>query len=512
MAEDSGRDGLADLTARVRADLDLLNWRRRPDWVVPSRHPTGAHVHDVAIVGAGHAGLTAAFGLIRAQIGNVVVIDRNPPGRAGPWATFARMRTLRTLKENTGPDLGMPSLTPRAWFEAVHGAEAFARMERMPKDDYQAYLDWYRTVLDLPVRHDTEVMAIEPEDAGDAGTLLRLRTRGSGGAAATVLAREVVLATGIEGNGAWSVPAMVRDGLPRERWVHSAEIYDAGRFAGRRVAVLGGGTSAFDHAGVALEAGAATVDQYVRRASLPRVNAWRWADGTHVLGHYAAFTDLEKWRAVRHIFAVHQPPPQETWERCAVHANWRLHLGAGWRACRLAGDEIEIETMAGERRRHDAVIVAAGNSVDLAARPELAAVAAVAARWRDRFVPPPGEESDYLAGHPYLADDYAFTERVPGTAPWLARVRNFTFGTMVSLGGSGSSLNALRVSVPRLVEAVGRSLFRADRETHYRSVFAQTREELAAAIPGETIPPLPPAPDCPGVSGVTGPGPARRDD
>jgi len=494
MVAGGGRDGLAALTARVRADLDLLNWRRRPGWVVPRRHADGTALLDVVVIGAGHAGLTAAFGLIRAQIDNILVIDRNPAGRAGPWSTFARMRTLRTLKENTGPDLGIPSLTPRAWFEAVHGAEAFARMERMPKDDYQAYLDWYREILDLPVRHDTAVIAIEPERATDADAPIRLRVRGADGTTGTLHAREIVLATGLEGNGDWLVPALVRDSLPRDRWVHSAEAYDAGRFAGQRVAVLGGGTSAFDHAGAALEAGAASVDQYVRRRSLPRVNAWRWADGTHVLGHFAAFTDLEKWRAVRHVFAVHQPPPQETWERCAVHANWHLHLGAGWKRCGLSGGEIEIETETGDRRRHDAVIVAIGASMDLAARPELAAIARDAALWRDRFAPPPGEESDYLAAHPYLADDYAFTERVPGAAPWLAHVRNFTFGTMVSLGGSGSSLNALRVSVPKLVDAVGRSLFRAERQAHYRAAFAQTREELEAEIPGEIVPPLPVAP------------------
>lgn len=258
--------------------------------------------------------------------------------------------------------------------------------------------------------------------------------------------------------------------------------------------MLGGGTSAFDHVGAVLEAGAASVDQYVRRRSIPRVNAWRWADGTHVLGHLGAFTDLQKWRAVRHIFAVHQPPPQETWERCAVHPNWRLHLAAGRKSCRMVGDEIEIETAAGERRRHDAVIVSVDAAMDLAARPELAAIAHDAALWRYRFTPPLGEENDYLAAHPYLADDYAFTERVPGTAPWLAHVRNFTFGTMVSLGGSGSSLNALRVSVPKLVDAVGSALFGADREAHYRAAFAQTCEELVADIPGEVIPPLPAAP------------------
>lgn len=33
------------------------------------------------------------------------------PGKEGPWATYARMVTLRTPKHLTGLDYGMPSLT-----------------------------------------------------------------------------------------------------------------------------------------------------------------------------------------------------------------------------------------------------------------------------------------------------------------------------------------------------------------------------------------------------------------
>jgi cation diffusion facilitator CzcD-associated flavoprotein CzcO len=39
---------------------------------------------DVLIVGAGQAGIAAAFGLLREQITNVVLVDRCDPGREGP--------------------------------------------------------------------------------------------------------------------------------------------------------------------------------------------------------------------------------------------------------------------------------------------------------------------------------------------------------------------------------------------------------------------------------------------
>lgn len=46
---------------------------------------------------------------------------------------------------------------------------------------------------------------------------------------------------------------------------------------GKRVAVLGGGASAFDNAQHALGAGAGEVHVFVRRPQLPRINPIRWA-------------------------------------------------------------------------------------------------------------------------------------------------------------------------------------------------------------------------------------------
>ena len=79
---------------------------------------------DVAIVGAGQGGLGTAFGLLRERISNIQVFDRNHQGLEGPWVTFARMITLRTPKHITGPDYGVASLTPRAWYEAKYGVAA----------------------------------------------------------------------------------------------------------------------------------------------------------------------------------------------------------------------------------------------------------------------------------------------------------------------------------------------------------------------------------------------------
>lgn len=101
--------GLDALAAEARAQLELLSYPRHA-WVPEN----GEGVLDVAIIGAGQTGLVTAFGLLRERVQRVRIFDAAPAGGAGVWTTFARMKTLRTPKHVTGPDLGIPALTPRA--------------------------------------------------------------------------------------------------------------------------------------------------------------------------------------------------------------------------------------------------------------------------------------------------------------------------------------------------------------------------------------------------------------
>ena len=94
------------LSDRVRRELTYLSYPSR-EWVIP-RYRDGARVLDVLIVGGGQAGLATAFCLKLEQITNIRIVDRNPRGFEGPWRRFARMPELRTPKEVTGMDLGIP--------------------------------------------------------------------------------------------------------------------------------------------------------------------------------------------------------------------------------------------------------------------------------------------------------------------------------------------------------------------------------------------------------------------
>ncbi|MGK9797804.1 FAD/NAD(P)-binding protein, partial [Salmonella enterica subsp. enterica] len=76
------------------------------------------------------------------------IFDRAPAGFEGPWATTARMETLRSPKQLTGPALGLPALTFRAWYEAQFGTAAWDALDKIPRLQWMDYLRWYRRVLD----------------------------------------------------------------------------------------------------------------------------------------------------------------------------------------------------------------------------------------------------------------------------------------------------------------------------------------------------------------------------
>jgi hypothetical protein len=111
-------------------------------------------------------------------------------------------------------------------------------------------------------------------------------------------------------------------------------------------------------------------------------------------------------------------------------------------------------------------------------RPELAPIVRHIALWRDRFTPPPGEGSDLLANHPYLGTAFEFTEREPGTAPYLGQLHNFTFGAMPSLGLTGAAIPGTKYGVRRLVDGLARDLFLEDSATYYQDLLGYQVPEL----------------------------------
>jgi cation diffusion facilitator CzcD-associated flavoprotein CzcO len=435
-------------------------------WLRPRAAPDGGEALDVLIVGGGQSGLGVAFGLLRARVTNILVVDRAPRGREGPWLTYARMPSLRSPKDYTGPDLDLPSLTYRSWHEAVFGAAHWRALDLIRREDWAAYLLWVRDTVGVPVRNEVSVVDIAEGGAG----LLAVTLMDSTGETVVRFTRKLVLATGQDGTGCWWMPAFIA-ALPPHLRAHSADPIDFAALRGRRVAVLGAGASAFDNAAMALEAGAARVDLFCRRAEPQVVQPYRWLTFAGFLRHLSDLDDSWRWRFMSKVLGMREGFPQHTYDRCVRHENFVLRSGAPWTGARVVGDAVELATPAG-RFVADYVICGTGVEMDFARRPELRRIADNIARWSDRYDPPEDERDDRLARFPYLAPDYALVPRQPGRSDWMRDIHLFTIASTMSFGPSGSSINAMTTAVPKLANGLTRGLFAADVAGHWASLQA----------------------------------------
>src|SRR3984957_11013640 len=119
--------------------------------------------HNVVLVGGGQTGSALAFALRRAGIGRVSIIDAaEDEDQAGIWLTAARMNLLRTPKSLPGPELGIPALSFQSWYEARHGQDAYAAIDRISRLDWANYISWYRRFLGIEPRYATRLTRIEP--------------------------------------------------------------------------------------------------------------------------------------------------------------------------------------------------------------------------------------------------------------------------------------------------------------------------------------------------------------
>lgn len=458
--------GLAALEARLRQDLAWLELPAKP-WVPPRSHQ-GRPVTDVVVIGGGMCGLVAAAALRLLGIERIRVLDRAPPGQEGPWVTWARMETLRSPKTLTGPALDLPALTFRAWFEAQHGAPAFAALGKIPRSMWMDYLVWYRRVMGIEVENGVAVTLIRP----GPDDLLTLETDGAG----EFLCRRVVLATGRDGLGAPWMPEEAA-ALPEALRAHSSAAIDFAALAGKRVGVVGAGASAMDNAGMALEAGCARLDLFVRRPALPRVNKFTGIGSQGVVHGFAGLPDEWKWKFLDFVFRSQTPPPRESTLRVSRHPHAHLHLSSPIRLLSAEDGVVRLSTPRQDFEL-DFLILATGFRVDLAARPELALLAPHIRFWQDRFAAPEGMENEELATSPDLDPGFAFQEKALGACPALSRVHAFNYPATLSHGKLSGDIPAVSAGAQRLAQAIARAFFVEDRALHFAALQAFETPEL----------------------------------
>lgn len=456
--------GLVILEARLKEDLDFLCYPGK-DWVPPRDGVT-----DVTIIGGGMCGMVAWLALTNGGVRNISVVDRSPEGLEGPWLTYARMETLRSPKQLTGPAFGHGALTFQAWYRAQFGAEGWEKLDKIPRPMWMDYLRWYRQALSIPVENGVSVDMVEPE-----GDLLRLHL--SGAAGDSVLTRKLVFATGRDGTGKQNIPGFV-DGLPKRFWAHSSDAIDFPALKGKRVAVIGVGASAVDNAAEALEHGAAEVRHLIRRAEMPRINKMMGIGSFGFTAGFAELPDEWRWRFMQYSFATQTPPPHGSTLRVSRHENAYFHFGKAVQSIREVNGAVTIGFADGGSHVADFVILGTGFTVDPLARTEFGETAENILLWQDVYAPPKEESSTDLGRFPYLNADFTFREKVPGTAPWLGNVYCFNYGASASLGKVSGDIPGVSEGAEWLARAIAARLYAEDVDLHWQSMLDYRTPEL----------------------------------
>jgi cation diffusion facilitator CzcD-associated flavoprotein CzcO len=465
---DLGLQGLAALEARFREDLSRLELPAKP-WVLP-RSFEGQPMVDVAIIGAGMAGMTLAAALKFLGV-RAVNYDCAPAGLEGPWITTARMETLRSPKQLTGPALGFASLTFRAWYEVQFGREAWQALDKIPRVQWMDYLLWYRRMLEPDVRNGHEVLLVRPLTSDCV--LLRLHHQGREW---DEYARHVVLATGRDGLGSAWLPDFAQAVSPQRR-AHSSDVLDYEALRGLRVGVIGGGASAMDCAATALESGAASVDLLVRRPDLPRINKGKGAGGPGMTHGYSNLPDAWKWRLRRYVQQQQTPPPRGSTLRVSRHPNVRFNLASPVLEISERDGVIRLRT---PRRQFefDFILFSTGFRVNFGARPEFAPIAAHLRTWGDRYRPDAGDEDEELAALPDLGPAFEFVEKNPGQCPGLSRVHCFCYPAVLSHGQVSGDIPAISEGAQHLARALVARLFTEGIDGHFEAVQRYAEPEL----------------------------------
>ncbi|MFG1479824.1 FAD/NAD(P)-binding protein [Xanthobacter sp. V4C-4] len=451
--------------AAIKALRDL--GPETPNWVPPR---PGID-HDVAVVGGGQCGIATVFALRQAGIGSVALYDAGDAARPGIWLTRARMHTLRTIKDISGPELHNPALGFRAWFEARHGQAAFEALTRIARTDWAEYLLWFRRIAGVTPRQRTRLTRIEPADDH-----LRLHLEHDG-APSVETARRVVLATGYPGGGAIVIPELVREGLPPSAYDHTDAEIDFSRFRGRRVAILGAASAAFDNAAAALEAGAAEVRLFCRQRDLQRHGVGTASMYQGVSDNFHHLPDAVRWQLAPLIRARGIFPTPPVVARATRFPNFHIHLAAPWQAVRQRGEHVEID-FPGGRVEVDHVLLATGYHMGPHLRPELADFADQIELWGHRPGLPPIANGTAIGRFPYLGPYYEYRERVPGSAPFLGRIQALNLSALVSFARHVGDIASLKVAVPRAVRGISRGLFLEDAGHHLARISQPATEEL----------------------------------
>lgn len=443
-------NGLEKLEEELKEELSLLNYPPRP-WL----DSTKPGILDVAIIGGGMAGISAAFALMLQGISSLQIFDKSPPGLEGPWKTYARMLILRSTKELTGPALKIPKLTFRAWYEAIHGKENWTHLYKIPTTMWMDYLDWYKKVLNIPVKNNTKLTDIAATEKG-----IRLSFENHD----DVFSQKIVLATGRAGFGGGKIPEFMAK-IPKDFYAHTIEKIPFNAFRDQDVVVLGCGASGFDAAAEALEQGAKSVTMLTRRQSVPVVNKFAGSVYPGFSHGYVNLPNIAKIQIMRHALEVGAPPPFESLDRINKYDNFTALTNIEITDLQIQEGKVHLKTNQ-RALLADYIVLATGFDMDGKRQPELGNILKDICLWEDIHHDIPTA----LGKYPYLGKHYQFLEKKIDSAPYLKNIYCFNYGATLTHGLTSNDIPDISVGALRLAEGITSDFFTHDWQ-HYARRF-----------------------------------------
>ncbi|MGO4230216.1 NAD(P)-binding domain-containing protein [Arthrobacter sp. YAF34] len=255
-----------------------------------------ARLADVVVVGAGQAGLSAAYHLQRRGFVPAVPAAAGPgqPAAAGPAAPGPAAAqgplalTYIVLDAEDGPGGAWRHRWKSLLMANVNGISDLPGIPQPDVDPAEAsssfltrYFDGYEQDLGLAIERPVKVHSVTREDDDPAGRLTITTSRG------TFSARAVINATGTWTRPFW--PIYPGRASFRGRQLHVADYVSAEEFRGQHVIVVGGGISAV---GLLDEISNVTSTTWFTR----RVPVWREAAFDRHAGHDAVALVEERVR------------------------------------------------------------------------------------------------------------------------------------------------------------------------------------------------------------------------